>query len=76
MWVGGSVAAVKQPQAVLPASTRPIFRLLNGRNCRLMVLSGSKRRGRHWRLVALRELRIVVMCVRNSNGHPFALLLA
>ena len=65
MWVGGSVAAVEPPQAVLPAkkitltllpaSPRPTLRLfLLGRHCRLMALSGRKRGGRQWRLVAAR----------------------
>ena len=73
MWVGGSVAAVKLPQAMLPAkkitltllsaSPRPIFRLLFGRHCRLMALLGRKRGGRQWRLVALRALRI------QEGGH-------
>ena len=67
-WVGGSVADVKQPQAVLPtkhltltllpASPRSIFRLfLFRRHQRLMALLGRERGGRQWRLTELNGLK-------------------
>ena len=66
VWVGGSVANVKQPQAVLPtknpaltllpASPRPIFRPFCSEPLASDVTIGQRRGGLQWRLTELNEL--------------------
>ena len=68
VWVGGSVADVKQPQAVLPTKkshfdlvtslSQAYFKaFLFGRHWRLMALLSRERGGRQWRLTELNGLR-------------------
>ena len=75
VWVGGSVADVKQPQAVLPikyltltllpASPSSIFIPFCSR---LMALSDRKRGGRQWRLTELNGLICYVIFII-STAH-------